>query len=217
MGYGGKVEERRRARELRARSWTLQEIADELGVSKGSVSVWVRDVDFEPRSRRRGHPPGESHPLRVRKRAELDRCAREAEALIGCLSNRDLMMFALALYAGEGAKEDCHLRFANTDPRLSLLFLTWLRRAFDIDESRLRVVLYLHADLDLDEAIQHWSGITGIPREQFRKPYRAVVDETRRTNRHVFGCATVIYSCCLTHRRVMAMIAAVTSSVALPG
>ena len=51
MGYGGKFVARERARELRAQSWTLQEIADELGVAKGSVSVWVRDVDFTPKPR----------------------------------------------------------------------------------------------------------------------------------------------------------------------
>ena len=36
MGYGGKFVERERARELRAQSWTLKEIADALGVSKSS-------------------------------------------------------------------------------------------------------------------------------------------------------------------------------------
>jgi len=44
MGNGGKFVEREQARRLRAQSWTLQQIADELGVAKGSVSVWVRDV-----------------------------------------------------------------------------------------------------------------------------------------------------------------------------
>jgi AraC-like DNA-binding protein len=48
MGYGGKVTERHRARELRAEAWTLKDIAAELGVSKSSVSLWVRDVDFVP-------------------------------------------------------------------------------------------------------------------------------------------------------------------------
>ena len=61
MGYRGKVEEQHRARDLRARSWTLQEIAGELGVAKSSVSLWVRDVEFEPRPRqpskdRKPHP-----------------------------------------------------------------------------------------------------------------------------------------------------------------
>ena len=76
MGYRGKVEERQRARELRAQSWTLQEIATELGVSKGSVSGWVRDVDFESRPRTRGHPAGPKHPMRLKKEAELERPRR---------------------------------------------------------------------------------------------------------------------------------------------
>jgi orotate phosphoribosyltransferase-like protein len=41
MGYGGKVTEQHRARELRAQSWTLAEIAEELSVSRSSVSVWA--------------------------------------------------------------------------------------------------------------------------------------------------------------------------------
>jgi predicted transcriptional regulator len=97
MGHGGKYIEQARARELRAESWTLNEIAAELGVSKSSVSVWVRDVDFVPRPRNRGHPAGPQHPMRVRKEAEIERCREEAEAIIGELTDRDLTMFALAL------------------------------------------------------------------------------------------------------------------------
>ena len=98
MGYGGKYEEQAKARELRARSWSLNEIAIELGVSKSSVSIWVRDVDFVPRPRNRGHPAGPKHPMRLKKEAEIARCREEADAVIGDLSDRDLTMFALALY-----------------------------------------------------------------------------------------------------------------------
>ena len=35
MGYRGKTDEQDRARSLRAQAWTLQEIADELGVHQG--------------------------------------------------------------------------------------------------------------------------------------------------------------------------------------
>ena len=81
MGYGGKYVERARARELRAQAWTLQEIANELGVAKGSVSVWVRDVDFVPKPRNRGHPAGPPHPMRVKKEAEIDALREEADEL----------------------------------------------------------------------------------------------------------------------------------------
>lgn len=78
MGNAGKVEERARARELRAQAWTLTEIAEELRVSKGSVSAWVRDVDFVPKPRNRGHASQHPHPLHVRKLAEIERCRVEA-------------------------------------------------------------------------------------------------------------------------------------------
>ncbi|HWL43257.1 MAG TPA: hypothetical protein VNQ73_09955 [Ilumatobacter sp.] len=217
MGYRGKLAERERARELRAQSWTLVEIARELGVSKASVSVWVRDVDFVPRPRNRGHPAGPQHPMRVKKEAEIARCKEEAEQWVGDLTARDLTMFALALYAGEGTKGDASLVFANSDPELIRIFLAWLRSEFEIDESKLRIKLYLHADLDVETAIEHWSVLTGIPPSQFNKPYRAVVDDTMRTNRHVFGCASVVYHSRTVHRRVMAMIAAVSSALADPG
>jgi hypothetical protein len=217
MGYGGKYVEQMRARELRAQSWTLNKIAAELGVSKSSVSVWVREVDFVPKPRNRGHPAGPHHPMRVKKEAEIARCREEADAIIGELSDRDLTMFALALYAGEGTKRDGSLVFANSDPVLMRVFVTWLRRQFSVDESRLRIKLYLHADLDLAVAIDFWHEITGVPASQFNRPYRAVIDATMRHNRHLHGCASLVCHSTLVHRRVMALIAAVTSGFAGPG
>ena len=54
MGYRGKVEEQEKARALRAQNRTLADIAQILGVSKSSVSLWVRDVPFTPTLRLRG-------------------------------------------------------------------------------------------------------------------------------------------------------------------
>ncbi len=73
MGYGGKVKEQLRARELRAQSWTLQDIATELGVSKSSVSLWVRDVDFVPNPRRRNYWTHEQTPSVPGRQAGGDR------------------------------------------------------------------------------------------------------------------------------------------------
>ena len=155
--------------------------------------------------------------MRLKKEAELEHCRAEAEEWVGEPSARDRAMYALALYAGEGSKGDGSLVFANSDPTLMWIFLCWLRSHFDLDERKLRVRLYLHADLDLDAAIAHWSRLLSIPPDQFTRPYRAVVDETMRHNRHEFGCAGIVYHSRLVHRRVMAMIEAVGSAVADPG
>jgi len=216
MGYRGKIVEQERARELRAQAWTLQEIADELGVSKGSVSVWVRDVEFVPKPRQPG-ARRRPHPWIARKEAEIAELLEEGRRRIGRMSDQELLVAGTALYAGEGAKTDGVIKLANSDPRMISLFCTWLRTFFEIDESRLRVRLYLHQGLNLDEATTFWSQLTTIPESQFQQPYRAVPDASIRRTKHPMGCPSVAYSCARTHRKVMGLVTALLSSEALPG
>jgi transcriptional regulator with XRE-family HTH domain len=210
VGYRGKVQEQERARELRAQAWTLQEIADELGVAKSSVSLWVRDVEFDPASRRSARtgrrPRGADHPLRRRKLQQIEDLRVEGIRRIGSLSERDLLLAGLGLYAGDGSKGDAGVRFANSNPRMVAFFCQWLRDGFDVDEERLRVHLYLHQGLDLDAAQDHWSRVTGVPIRQFTKAYRAVPDVSIRHNKHTFGCAHVTYSCARTQRAILGLM-----------
>lgn len=208
MGYRGKLEEQEQARALRAQAWTLADIAEELGVSKASVSVWVRDVDFIPRPRRTARRRG-PNALQQRKAEEVQEGLEWGRAQVGCLSDRDLLIAGTALYAGEGAKRDGEVKLANTDPRMIRLHLRWLRTFFDIDEARLRVHLYLHQGLDLDAAIDYWARITTIPPTQFTKPYRAVADGGRRHSKHEYGCPAVRYACSRTSRRIDGLMEAV--------
>lgn len=209
MGYRGKLHEQQRARELRAHGWAIPDIAEELGVAKSSVSLWTRDVHMpeEARQRRRRKArPQPPNKLQRAKQDQIDRLVQEGRRTIGELAERDLFIAGVALYAGEGSKTGAAVGFSNTDPTFISLFCTWLRRYFTIDESRLRINLYLHQGLDLDLAIAHWVAVTGVPRTQFRKPYRAVPDSSIRTTKHPFGCVTVEYSCTATHRAILALV-----------
>lgn len=228
MGYRGKIEEQNRARALRAQAWTLGEIAEELGVSKSSVSLWVRDVRFDEGARRkrgferkgRGSAAARRrgpNALQRRKQAEIEEFMAWGQMTLGQMTDREFLVAGAALYAGEGTKRDGSVRFANTDPRMIRLFCSWLRTYFDIDESRLRVRLYLHEGLDLEQANQVWSRVTGIPVSQFGKPYRAVADPSIRRAKHVHGCVCIVYSCSRTHRAVMGLVGALLSSNSLPG
>ena len=217
MGYRGKLAEQQQARQLRRTGLPLAEIAAHLGVAKSSVSLWVRDVEFSPlprppRGRRR-----DPNALQRRKRAEIDRLVEDGRARIGRLSEREFLVAGVALYAGEGSKGDGTLRFANSDPRMIVFFCSWLRRFFEIDESRLRVHLYLHQGLDLAAAIAYWSALTSIPPSQFLKPYRAVPDPSIRHAKHVHGCVSIGYSCSATHRSIMGLVAALLGDTAIPG
>jgi transposase len=92
MGYRGKVIERQQARQLRRTGLPLAEIARRVGVSKSSVSLWVRDVEFDgpplraARGRRR-----DPNALQRRKQGEIDRLLEEGRVRIGRLTERDFL------------------------------------------------------------------------------------------------------------------------------
>lgn len=141
MGYRGKVREKEEARRLRARGWRLADIAAGLDVRKGSVSLWVRDVAFEPNTR---SPPQQRQPnvLERRKQTEIDEVKAAGVARIGRLSDQEFLVAGAALYAGEGAKTGNGAKFANNDPRMVAFFCAGLRHFFEVDERRLRLRLY---------------------------------------------------------------------------
>ena len=204
MGYRGKVEQQEQARVLRAQNMTLAAIAAELGVSKSSVSLWVRDVAFTPSKRRYGAKRN-THPASRAKQQQIDDLNRAAVERIGTLAEDAFLAAGVALYAGEGSKREGSVVFANTDARMIAFFCAWLRRFFDLDESRMRGRIYLHEGLDLDAAERHWSYVSGIPQNQFGIAYRAVADASIRTTKHEHGCFYVKYSCTTTHRTIMGL------------
>ena len=220
MGYRGKVAEQERARELRAAGWTYNEICVELGVSKSSVSGWCRDTEIDElawaarvrTNRNHGARHRRPHRQALEKQAEIARLLAEGRERVGRLSEREYLFVGAALYAGEGGKTGGAVSMANCDPRILLFFVTWLRRFFEIDETRLRVRLYLREGLDLDAANHFWAELTGIPLTQFGKPYRAVADPTMRRSKHPMGCPKICYSSTTILRTVMGLVHALLSS-----
>lgn len=88
------------------------------------------------------------------------------------LSEKQLKVAGLMLYWGEGGKRNIKgIDFANSDPKMISLFLTFLRKLYQIDEKRLRVYLYSYHSLPTPQLINYWSNLTQIPPAQFTKPY----------------------------------------------
>jgi hypothetical protein len=223
MGYRGQIEKQNQARDLRAQGWTLTEICEEVGCSKASASLWCRDVEIDDEvldarrrqrflagnegARRRG-----PNKLQRRKQAEIEEMQEAGRATVGSLSERDLMIAGIALYAGEGSKTPGEVRFANCDPRMISFFVEWMRRCFGVEPAMMRLRLYLHDGLDLDAANHFWSQTTGIPIERFRQPYRAKPDPSIRRSKHPMGCPAVCVGSMRLHRRVMGLVDALLSS-----
>jgi transposase-like protein len=173
--------ERAKARDLRQQGLGYNQIAAELGVSKSSVSLWVRDLPRpEPLSyeecRRRAAEGVRRYwtaqrPVREAAREEV---SAAAATQIGRLSDREVLIAGAIAYWCEGAKNKPYRRsdrvvFMNSDPALIGLFVRFLDVA-GIPRERLIYQVQIHETADVDTAQSFWLKATGAQRGQFRRP-----------------------------------------------
>ncbi|MFG2324719.1 hypothetical protein OIE75_15250 [Streptomyces sp. NBC_01723] len=168
---------RERARELRLQGWTYDQIQVELGCSKGSISLWVRDL---PKPERR--EPSEQARLAARKRWEHELAVRDAAreqtkaaALqeIGRMNDRELFLLGVGLYWAEGAKDKPYSRreyvlFVNSDPGMIKVFMAWLD-LLNVERERLRFRVMIHETADVTAAEQYWASLAGTDTARFGK------------------------------------------------
>ena len=171
-----------KARELRARGCTYDEIATELGVSKGSVSLWVRDMPRRGRLSyaefRKRNAEGVARywaAERPVREARLQAISDSAAAQIGELSDREMLIAGAIAYWCEGTKSKSYrprkdsVVFINSDPSLIRLFLRFLTVA-DVAPERLICRVHIHESADVEGAQRFWRELTGLPEDQFREP-----------------------------------------------
>ncbi|MET7380254.1 hypothetical protein ABZT08_15785 [Streptomyces sp. NPDC005526] len=169
---------RARARELRLQGWTYDRIEAELGCSRSSVSLWVRDLPKpEPR-----YTPDEQRALMneglARRRAAEDeerkRTKLAARQEVGEMTDRELFLAGVALYWAEGSKSKAYDRreravFVNSDPGVIKVYLAWLD-LLDVDRERLRFRVLIHESADVETAHQYWADIADVDPSVFAKP-----------------------------------------------
>ncbi|MEU2540364.1 hypothetical protein [Streptomyces iakyrus] len=169
---------RERARELRLQGWTYDQIEVELGCSRSSVSLWVRDLPkpeprYTPEEQRALMQAGLAR-LRATQDEERRRTRESARKEAGTLTDRELFLTGVALYWAEGSKSKPYDRreraiFVNSDPGVIRVYLAWLD-LLGVSRERLRFRVLIHESADVDAAHRHWADIAGVEASAFAKP-----------------------------------------------
>jgi hypothetical protein len=87
-------------------------------------------------------------------------------------TNDDFFLFGLGvgLYWGEGTKKNLgQVRLGNTDPYLVRAFLIFLRKFYQIDNSRLRFAIQIFTDMDQKKEERFWRDLLRVKSSQFYK------------------------------------------------
>lgn len=209
-----KLKKKREAVELRKNGKSIRFIAQQLEVSKSSVSLWVRDLKLSEEAQsliEQSYTNGQlasQAALKRRTAARLNEARSDAESIVRSLDITPAHSLVLCsiLYCCEGTKHvnDTCLTFSNSDPGLIRLFLKTFRQSFDLNESKLKVRLHLHEYHDEPRQLKFWSETTKIPEEQFSKTYWKPHTSKRIKNDYP-GCAHVSYHDVKVSRKLQAV------------
>jgi transcriptional regulator with XRE-family HTH domain len=172
---------RAKARELRSQGLAYHQIADQLGVSKGSISLWVRDMprpdrlSYEECCKRQAEAVARYWAAeRLLREAGREAISAAAAAQISTLSDRETIIAGAVAYWCEGGKNKPYRRhdrvnFINSDPVMIKFFLRFLDVA-GVPRDQLTFRIYVHESADVAAAQRFWLDATQAQLGQFRRP-----------------------------------------------
>ncbi len=179
---------REQACEMRRRGETITAIASTLNVSKGSVSMWVRDIPLTEAqieairlkkarfaAQNKGSQTNKTKYRAVRK--EYQEQGR-ATARLG----RPLHLAGCMLYWAEGGKLRNSYIFVNTDPNMHRLMMRFLRDELHIHDSEITLYIHCHfSDRESQKKIEeYWLEVLQLPASCLRKTQYKKGSETRK-------------------------------------
>lgn len=176
---------------LRQKGWSINDIGKKLSVSKGTVSLWCRDIHLTGHQKEilhkqmtRGGYMGRLkgvHMQRDRKQQKIQSSLEEARQDLKNISDRERFLTGVGLYWGEGGKRDGGIRFYNSDSAIIGFIMRWFRESLHVSEERfsLYILINIAHEKRLGKVLEYWSRVTNVPKEQFGKPILARVNNKK--------------------------------------
>ena len=196
-----RLKDREKALALRKQGMSYSQIKKILGISKSTLSYWLRDYplseqrikELQRMGARRSEQAIEKYRETMRQKREkrLTETYKAQKKLILPLSNQEFFIAGLLLYWGEGTKcRQDGLSISNSDPAVIKFFIAWLTKSLSVPKKKLKVRLHLYKDMAIDREMKFWSRILKIPRSQFGRPYIKKTSSKRINHKGGFGHGT---------------------------
>ena len=183
---------RAEAEELRRQGYSYNLIQERLGIAKGTMSYWFKEMPFTPNKevlRRVKNGQGKLGIRRHNDRVnEIAKLKKVGIAEIGVLSARDLWLLGLGIYIGEGSKTNEQIRIVNSDPAVIRTSIKWLKESCGLDNENIRMSLHIYPDNNPEECIEYWQRVTRLKRENFRW-----ISVDSRTNKSASNAGKLMY------------------------
>jgi len=208
-----RFQDKEKALALRKKEMSYSQIKSILGISKSTLSGWLKDY---PLSKERVNELRGKNEKRIERYRETRKCTKdkrlkqfylEEKVKIFPLTKRDFFIAGLFLYWGEGSKTISKtVCVSNTDPSVVSFFIDWVINHLNSPKEKIHILLHLYNDMDINKEINFWSKTLNVPKNQFSKPYIKQTSIKSINYKGMFGhgtCNVRVYDARLSEKILM--------------
>ena len=195
---------------LRKKGYSIQELMKEFSLPKTTIWHHIHKIKLSPENVLRLRSAG-GRTSSARKQLALKRAKKEAFEIFN--SNRKYHISLLSmLYWAEGDNKN-NFSFVNTNDDMIKLVIQILDKCLGINKDQLLITIRYFTGMNRDNCLEHWSKVTGIPKNQIRMYY----NDGGNSGRKEFGmCRIAVKKSSYLFKLVRALINNVVTEVILP-
>lgn len=203
MYMKSRVQDKIRAITLRMEGYSYKEITEQIPVSKGLLSGWLKYIKLNQEQEKKllenitsrsneGRARAVESNRSKRKNRESD-ALTEARVLYEKHKQNPIFIAGVSLYWAEGSKRTSAFQFMNSDPEMIVFMIFWMQKYLSIKKEDIFLRINTHADFINEKYEDFWSSTTGLPMEQFKKTiYKPnLVHGKYKKNPTYKGCARI--------------------------
>jgi transcriptional regulator with XRE-family HTH domain len=178
---------------LRKQGMSYSQIKNELGISKSTLSGWLRDMPLstqrvnELRANSTRRIELFRNTMRQKREERLTKVFSRVANDIGKTSDREFFIAGFFLYWAEGGKTTPYsITLSNTDPKMIRAFLQWLA-LIEVPQEKIKIRLHLYSDMVPRKETVYWAKELSLSKKHFMKPYikrSKMADLTYSTHGH---------------------------------
>ena len=198
------------ALQFRKRGFTLEEIAKICGVSKSTVSKWLKNNAISERvTKQNKNRAGQENAKRLKlmsKTRDTERAHRYKEAVRSAetefkhYKNNSLFVAGLMLYIAQGdLKNEHQIRLSGTEEKVHKIFIKFATEYLGVSKSNIHFWILLYKGQSEEVCMKRWKTGTTLPYSQFYKNQYINTKKTKDTLHNGVG-NTIIGSTVLKHK-----------------
>lgn len=196
---------------LRKKGLSYNEILKHIPVSKGTLSLWLRDIPLSSAQKKKLYTDTRqknarrlANLMRQRKQDQIKVIASKAKVEVQELKKDVFFVAGVMLYWAEGDKseETEQVKFTNSDHNMIKFMMRWFRKYCSIGEDKFKIQIHIHELQNKEKIIKHWISTTKLPRSQFHKTQIKQTTLGHRKNKLYNGTCSIRISSRALFRKI---------------